>query len=426
VPEEYDELVLWATMRDPDDRPHDAGELLARLVEIRAGGSMGAARTTVMPSLPDGATRILPADGLLADELLADDEADTATSDTAGAAGAAEQPSVARLRRSARRRRILGGWAFALVVLVGAAAAGTGWYFGTGPGALVSVPAVTGDSVTAARASLVDADLRARVTTCASRTVAKGHIVRTSPRAGTRLHQDDIVRVCASSGPSQIAVPDLDGASRAKATALLTAAGFVVDAAAEQDVFRDDLHKGKVVRALDANGTQLGATYLDGRTVSLVVSLGSVPEVRGDSVDGATSELTDAGLAVSGPPYAKRHSGSIPSGDVLEVVITGDNTEIPRGTSVSIVVSSGPKLVAVPNVVGANFQDGVQALKDAGFKVSAYTILAEDFWATPGFLVASTDPAGDTMAPKGSTITVTPNAYAGDPSTATETPAPTG
>ena len=33
VPAELDDLVLWATARDPDERPHDAREMLDRLIE---------------------------------------------------------------------------------------------------------------------------------------------------------------------------------------------------------------------------------------------------------------------------------------------------------------------------------------------------------------------------------------------------------
>ncbi|MFX5594992.1 hypothetical protein ABTD92_20275, partial [Acinetobacter baumannii] len=34
VPEQLDELVLWATEREPAERPLDAGAMLARLREI--------------------------------------------------------------------------------------------------------------------------------------------------------------------------------------------------------------------------------------------------------------------------------------------------------------------------------------------------------------------------------------------------------
>src|SRR5690606_19147574 len=36
VPLELDELVLWATAKNPDDRPANAGELLSALKEVRA------------------------------------------------------------------------------------------------------------------------------------------------------------------------------------------------------------------------------------------------------------------------------------------------------------------------------------------------------------------------------------------------------
>ena len=57
VPAELDELVLWATARDPDQRPRDASVMLDQLLETQeilrspAGGTTTAAqRTMVLPA----------------------------------------------------------------------------------------------------------------------------------------------------------------------------------------------------------------------------------------------------------------------------------------------------------------------------------------------------------------------------------------
>src|SRR5690606_22804582 len=56
VPVELDELVLWATARDPDQRPRDARAMLEQLIEVRELVSAGA--TT--QSVPTQHTRVLP------------------------------------------------------------------------------------------------------------------------------------------------------------------------------------------------------------------------------------------------------------------------------------------------------------------------------------------------------------------------------
>src|SRR5690606_28558001 len=71
VPEQIDELVLWATERDPVERPRDAAEMLARLREIEeqleivplvapAAGLASAAERNPNVSFAGGLTKIFP------------------------------------------------------------------------------------------------------------------------------------------------------------------------------------------------------------------------------------------------------------------------------------------------------------------------------------------------------------------------------
>ena len=73
-----------------------------------------------------------------------------------------------------------------------------------------------------------------------------------------------------------------------------------------------------------------------------------------------------------------------------------------RGDTVNLVVSLGPELVEVPNVVGYGVDAAVDALESAGFSVAQEP--------APGSLgigyVFSMDPGAGTSLPKGSTITI--------------------
>ena len=68
----------------------------------------------------------------------------------------------------------------------------------------------------------------------------------------------------------------------------------------------------------------------------------------------------------------------------------------------SVVVSLGPPLVVVPDVVDMPIDDAKARLEDAGFKVEVY----EPFGISPLNRVTSTDPEGGTKAPLGSTVRV--------------------
>ena len=87
--------------------------------------------------------------------------------------------------------------------------------------------------------------------------------------------------------------------------------------------------------------------------MSLVVSSGppqvAVPNVVGLTQAAATSAITGATLTVGTVTTAS--STTVPSGSVIsQSPVSG--TQVNTGSAVSLVVSSGPPQVAVPNVVG--------------------------------------------------------------------------
>src|SRR3546814_7639072 len=111
VPEQLDELVLWATEKVPDDRPLDAGVMLARLrdIERELGVAPQVARavsvgTTATEDAVDSAelTKVLPHT--------------VATAPTP----VEESDNGARLRARTKRRATKGAWLFTLVLLLAA------------------------------------------------------------------------------------------------------------------------------------------------------------------------------------------------------------------------------------------------------------------------------------------------------------------
>ena len=104
VPEQLDELVLWATEKSPDDRPVDAREMLERLREIERdlGITPQVARTA-----PTGAVREHAPTGELTAVL--------PMTPTGPASVVSDVDNAARLRRATKRRQAKGGWLIALV-----------------------------------------------------------------------------------------------------------------------------------------------------------------------------------------------------------------------------------------------------------------------------------------------------------------------
>ncbi|MDQ1576939.1 MAG: eukaryotic-like serine/threonine-protein kinase [Microbacteriaceae bacterium] len=387
VPAELDELVLWATAKDPDHRPHDARAMLDRLIEVEKAvrgesETAGMARTMVMPpaysaGLADAETQILnPA----------------VRQQVAASAG-----SIAMLTNAAAKRRVRGWWLFLLVVLLAGAASGAGWYFGAGPGSMVLVPKVATQTPDAATAALTKLGFTVKLGSEYSTTVAKDLVTGTTPNAGTTAAKGSAVTVVVSLGPRILPVANVVG--QPEAAARIALARFTVAGKTIQQ-FSSTAAKGTVLQALDASGNPIGAQYPEKANITLIVSAGPIPDVTGRSVASATAILKAAGLAAT--PGQQDFSDTIASGLVIKVIPAGDPVRV--GDSVTLNVSRGPAPVPVPNVVGQTWDAAKKALQAAGFTLK-YDATADAF---PGLVkVATTNPAAGTDAPKGSTVTVT-------------------
>ncbi len=402
VPAELDELVLWATARDPDQRPRDARTMLEQLLDTQAALHTGTPtavtavqRTMVMPAPPrvdTGATQVL-------------------NPQLRQRTGPVVADSTAELSRRAGRRKARGFWLFALVLLLAGLAGGTGWWFGSGPGALVGVPDVAGASVDEARAELAAADLLVAdaTTLMFDPVVESGLVIGTEPGTGMRVAQATSVTLIVSQGPEQLDVPLLAGLSQDAATSAITDARFTLGTVTTQ--FDAAVPEDSVIRALGADGAELteGATYSDQRPISLVVSLGAVPDVAGSTIEEATAALTDVGLAVSGE--SRDYSDSIPVDSVISISPASPTDPIVEGTAFNLLVSDGPAPVTIPELRGETWQVAKKALSDLGF-VLDYN---KDADLLPAFVtVRGLNPAAGETVPKGSTIRVTFEALFGD------------
>ncbi|WP_199922393.1 Stk1 family PASTA domain-containing Ser/Thr kinase [Microterricola viridarii] len=407
LPHELDELVLWASARDPEDRPRDAGAMLEQLLVVTAGmqgtAEPGATEaTTVMPG-PLAPTMVLSGAALAGVDDFAGSDSETQIIGSArhrtGPVDAADADGAAQLRGKAASRKRRGYWLFAAIVLLTGLAVGTGWYFGSGPGSRATVPDVTGQSVDSAVTDITAAGLQAAETTasCSHPSIAPELVASTKPAVGSSLPRGALVTICVSTGPAIIDVPAVIGLPEAEARTTL---GPLFAVAEASDVrFTDEQPAGAVIALLDADGNAVAATAYEQSPVTLVVSAGPVPDVAGKSVDDATNTLKAAGLEVetTDPVF----NSTVPDGVVISASPQADGP-VRAGSTIVLSVSKGPDLVEVPDVVGMNLGEAIQKLRDEGFVVS---------YSFPDLLIpvanaVSTDPAAGELVERGSAITV--------------------
>lgn len=407
VPGVLDDLVVWATERDAEDRPADAGAMLAALRQaerdIANGGGATVPLETAIQNFADNDTHLLAvSDNDSMPSSVMQPTGPVESVDVATIAPAVEggAPAARRLQRLNGQKRRAGVLAFFVVLVMAFLAAGLGWYEGIGPGSYGSTPDVVAQAQSDAEATIVASGFTVgEVTEDNSLEVPEGTVISMSPDANTKLAPDSPIDLVVSAGPRILTVPALEGLSTADAEQAITDAGFVVDAETHVTEFSGSIEADHVIRGTTETGETLPQEMAEQQTIRLVVSAGSVPEVSGMSQSEAERALTDAGLTPA--VVDSQYSSSVPAG----VVLSQENTSDPMvpGSTVNLVVSLGPDLVEVPDVTGKPAKDAIAELEAAGFDVdhSIPSVLLDDA------KVSSQNPSGGEEVERGSTVKIT-------------------
>jgi hypothetical protein len=128
-----------------------------------------------------------------------------------------------------------------------------------------------------------------------------------------------------------------------------------------------------------------------------------VPNVFGLSQSAATIAITGVGLTVASP-VSMQTSTSVPAGSVISETPSA-GTSVTSGSAVSLVVSSGPPLVAVPNVVGLSQSAATSAITSAGLTVASPVTTASSTTIPAGNVISET-PAAGTSVTSGSAVSL--------------------
>jgi serine/threonine-protein kinase len=195
--------------------------------------------------------------------------------------------------------------------------------------------------------------------------------------------------------PHTAVVPALVGEAVDAATDRLTALGFTVARAPGEHSMQ--IAAGHVKEITPAAGAERDV----GSAITIVPSLGpppvDVPAVRGEKLQAARRAITEAGLHVEG--VRRRFDAEVPADRVIE--LRPGEAQLPRGSSVTVIVSDGPEPVSIPDVKGMTEEKAVRALTAKGFEV----VIEEDFSRNiAGGRAIGTDPAAETELQPGETI----------------------
>jgi beta-lactam-binding protein with PASTA domain len=269
----------------------------------------------------------------------------------------------------------------------------------TGP-AQVQVPNVVGLTQAAATTAITNAGLvLGTVSQASSNTVAAGNVISESPVAGTSVNVGSSVNIVVSTGPAQVQVPNVVGLTQAAATTAITNAGLVLGTVSQAS--SNTVAAGNVISESPVAGTSVNS----GSSVNIVVSTGpaqvQVPNVVGLTQAAATTAITNAGLVLG--TVSQAASNTVAAGSVIsESPVAG--TSVNSGSSVNIVVSTGPAQVQVPNVVGLTQAAATTAITNAGLVLGTVSQASSNTVAAGN--VISESPVAGTSVNTGSSVNI--------------------
>lgn len=353
IPPTMEAIVMKAMAKNPANRFQTAQEMKADLLRFLEGMPV-----TATPVLPGGLTAAAP-------------------------------PAAAPGRRWA--------WVVAgvvsLLVVLGVVLA----LVLSGGGAKVEVPNLEGMSEEQARQTLEDlglalGEVEDQYVEDASQKV--GVVVSQDPEWGTLLAKGEKVNITVT---REMKMPKVTGMDKDEAEEVLRKLGVKVIEIVNQEV-EDEDDIGKVISQDPAGGK-----YISPKTsVKLVVGVEqtkvSVPNVVGLDKDEAERRLRDAGFQVT---VSEEASSEVAEGKVIRQSPLA-NLKVAKGSQVTIVVSTGPATVEVPDVIDKPAEVAKDLLRSAGLNPVEHTQVVVD--PTKVGKVVNQNPAAGATVESGSNV----------------------
>jgi serine/threonine-protein kinase len=375
VPVALEAVIMKAMAKSPDDRYNSAEEFRADLLRFADGRPVEAADA--------GVTSVMAAAGVT-------------TMMTSTGRTMAVPPATAPPPEEDRSRRT--AWLIALLVLLLVALAIIAFFLLRSLGD-VTVPNVVGQTQANATSQLQAAHLTVGSVTNQASNQAKGIVLSTDPKAGTSVSNNSVVKLFVSTGPNvpTVQVPSVKGKPLAQALQLIQSAGLQ---AAPTKYVSSNQPVGTVLDQNPAGGAQVKATVKVQLTVSGTQTTTQVPSVVGTSPASAGSVLQQAQLSVG----SQTNACSNQPGGLIAQQSPAAGQNVPPGTAVNLVISSGP-CSTVPNVIGQTAAQAQSNITSAGLNPSTTFDTGCPNNATPG-TVDNQSPGAGGQVPSGSTVTI--------------------
>lgn len=326
IPAELEAIILKAIAKDPFDRYQSADELIADLKRLEEG------RTVEALGKSYEKTVVL-------------------------------KPSELKLPK---RRASLWAIVASLLVLLflGSAVAALWYYQAKVVASMTEVPKLIDVSLEQAKKLAEEKDLKLVVEKEEHSSIYKaGKIISQKPDPGTKVKKGSTIRVVVSKGEAPVEVPDLIGKSELEAGQILGELGLRIGDVNYEN--SDKIPADAILKQSPKPKTMVTKGSVVNITISKGVEVVIVPDVEGLTLEKAKEALSKVGLKYR---VSEEESNTVEKGKVIRQSPPASDT-LKKGETVLLVVSKGPSIVTVPNVVGEDSLNARQKLENLGLTV---------------------------------------------------------
>lgn len=361
LPPKLEAIILKAMAKDPFDRYQNADELLSDLKRIELGKPVEAAGPShekTMVISPKNIT--IP---------------------------------------KKRRRLITIITTILILMLAGGAIAGLWYYQSQLAAKITKVPKLVDLEIKQAEKLLEERELKMSVGSKEySETYAAGKVISQDPEPGAEVEKGTTVTVVVSKGEKPIKVPDITGKSEIEAGRILGELGLRIGDIKYE--FSDKIPEGAILKQSPAAGTEVTRSAEVDIVISRGVEVVIVPDVEELSLEKAKEIISKAGLKVE---TTEEESVTVEKGRVIRQSPSAGDT-IKKGEKVLLVVSTGPSVITVPNVVGLTSLEARNKLES--LKLAVETQNVEVFEEDKVGKVLQQSPNADQKVTVGTTVTI--------------------
>ncbi len=245
-----------------------------------------------------------------------------------------------------------------------------------------------------------------------SESIAKNKILSQTPRDGAVAEAEETIQVIMSGGQEEVMMPDLAGMTEEEAAELIAGQNLILKQDGIQEEYSDVVEKGRVIEQNIPAEERIAVQT----EITLSVSLGSlseetalleVPDLTGLTKDKAMKQLAklkkQSGFTYLIGEVKNKYSTKAEKGRIISQSPKAGET-VRTNEPIRLVISKGPEMVQIPELVYLTQEQAVKKLEKAGLTAEIATEYSEQ--AAQGLVIRQSVENGSKAA-KGSTVKIT-------------------